>query len=79
MKGGKEVDDFPCTCVATAVPKRQEDCMFRMVGAALGTFITFALHIARDPAIGFMATFLACGLTLILAIPLTFLMPSGQR
>lgn len=63
--------------VATIVGLRG---MFRTVGATLGvSFITFALHVSRDPALGFTATFLACGLGLLLAIPLAFLMPSGKR
>jgi EmrB/QacA subfamily drug resistance transporter len=63
--------------VATIVGLR---AMFRMVGAALGvSFITFALHLSRDPGFGFTLTFLACGLGLFLAIPFVFLMPSGKR
>jgi hypothetical protein len=63
--------------VATIVGLRG---MFRMVGAALGvSFITFALHLSRDPGFGFTVTFLACGLGLFLAMPLVFLMPSGKK
>ncbi len=63
--------------VATIVGLRG---MFRMIGAALGvSFITFALHLSGDPALGFKITFLACGLGLFLAIPLVFLMPSGKK
>lgn len=63
--------------VATIVGLRG---MFRMIGATLGvSLITFALHMSRDPATGFMVVFLSCGFALVLAIPLVFLMPSGRR
>ncbi len=63
--------------VATIVGLRG---MFRTVGGALGiSTITLILHLSGSPAVGFRITFLAFGLTLLVAMPLAFLMPSGRR
>ena len=62
--------------VATIVGLRG---MFRMVGAALGvSFITFILHLSPTVTTGFTITFLLCGLGLLCALPLVFLVPSGR-
>ncbi len=63
--------------VATIVGLRG---MFRTVGAALGvSFITFTLHLSPDPGTGFRITFISCGLAILFAIPLVFLMPAGKK
>ena len=53
--------------------------MFRTVGAALGvSLITLILHVSASPASGFAVAFTMCGLLLLCASPLVFLMPSGR-
>jgi EmrB/QacA subfamily drug resistance transporter len=53
--------------------------MFRTVGAALGvSLITLILHVSASPARGFAVAFTTCGLLLLCASPLVFLMPSGR-
>ena len=54
--------------------------MSRSVGGAFGiSLITIILHLSSTPATGFRITFLSFGLGLLLAIPLTFLMPTGKE
>ncbi len=62
--------------VATIVGLRG---MFRTVGGALGiSLITLILHLSANSATGFKIAFISFGLTLLCAIPLAFLMPSGR-
>jgi EmrB/QacA subfamily drug resistance transporter len=63
--------------VATIVGLRG---MFRTVGGALGiSMITLILHLSTSPSAGFRITFVSFGLTLLVAMPLAFLMPSGRK
>jgi EmrB/QacA subfamily drug resistance transporter len=63
--------------VATIVALRN---MFRTIGGALGvSVITFILHLAPNQTSGFRIVFTSLGLTLLFAIPLAFLMPTGKN
>ncbi len=54
--------------------------MFRNIGAALGvSFITFILRVSSTTTGGFAIAFISFGLTLLLSIPLLFLMPAGRK
>ena len=54
--------------------------MFRNVCAALGvSLLTFILHVSSDPTTGFTIVFISFGLTLLVSIPLLFLMPAGKK
>jgi len=62
--------------VATIVGLRN---MFRTIGGAMGvSVITFILHLVPSPVSGFRIVFLALGILLFCALPLAFLMPSGN-
>ena len=62
--------------IATIVGLRN---MFRTVGGALGvSIITVILHMSGTPDDGFRIIFLAFGVTLLLSLPLAFLMPAGK-
>lgn len=63
--------------VATIVGLRG---MFRTIGGALGiSIITLILHLSGSQAAGFRISFASFGIALLVAIPLSFLMPSGRK
>jgi len=54
--------------------------MFRSVGGVCGiSLITIILHLSSTPARGFRTVFIGFGFGLLLAIPLSFLLPAGRK